>query len=167
MKLLSATCCSVSIALTLSLSTPLCARVVDVDVPNRGRPISHFIYNSARENFLPLELNARTGFLQHQGFPVGMVQWELGQGIAIPSFTDERGAKQFVEGVGSAANRDFGDFMRTLPTAVIASSAELSQFAASKNRPNRLIAVGYSQTARLLKTLLIGKCLDKTWTAIY
>jgi Alpha/beta hydrolase domain len=126
-----------------------------IDVPNRGRPISHFLYNSGRENFLPLDLEARTGFLQHHGFTVGMVQWELGQGIAIPSFIDERGEKRFVEGVGLAAIRDFADFMRTLPSNTIATSAELQQLSNGKNRPNRILAVGYSQTARLLKTLLI------------
>jgi Alpha/beta hydrolase domain len=126
-----------------------------VDVPNRGRPVSHYLYNSGREKFLPLELDARTGFLQHAGFTVGMVQWELGQGIVIPSFIDEKGEKRFVEGVGLAAIRDFADFMRNLPPSVIQSSSDLSQFASGKNRPNRLLAVGYSQTARLLKTLLI------------
>jgi Alpha/beta hydrolase domain len=126
-----------------------------VDVPNRGRPISHFLYNSAREKFLPLELDARTGFLQHAGFTVGMVQWELGQGIVIPSFVDEKGGKRFVEGVGLAAIRDFAEFMRNLPPAVTQSSSDFTQFANGKNRPTRVLAVGYSQTARLLKTLLI------------
>jgi Alpha/beta hydrolase domain len=126
-----------------------------IDVPNRGRPISHFLYNSGRENFLPIELDARTGFLQHQGFTIGMVQWELGQGIAIPSFFDAAGTKLFVEGVGLAVIRDFSAFMRTLNPTVISASPELTQFANSQNRPNRVLAVGYSQTARLLKTFLI------------
>jgi hypothetical protein len=117
-----------------------------LDIPNRGRPISHYLYNSGRENFLPPELNARNGFLQHNGFTVGMVQWELGQGISIPSF---------VEGVGLAAIRDFGGFMRKLPRDVISTSMEFTQFSTRKNRLNRVLAVGYTQTARLLKTLLV------------
>lgn len=116
-----------------------------IDVPNRGRPISHFLYNSGRENFQPLSLDARNGFLQHQGFTVGMVQWELGQGIQLPSYIDEAGAKRFVEGVGLAAIRDFADFLHH------ASGAENPL----AGRFDRVLATGYSQTARLLKSLLI------------
>ncbi len=83
-----------------------------IDVPNRGRPISHFLYNSGRENFLPLELDPRTGFLQHQGFTVATVQWELGQGIKLPTFVDEAGVTRFVEGVGLAVIRDFFPVLR-------------------------------------------------------
>ncbi len=116
-----------------------------IDVPNRGRPISHFLYNSRRDNFQPLALDARNGFLQHQGFSLAMVQWELGQGVTLPSFVDENGVTRFVEGVGLAAIRDFADHLHhgnstTNPLA---------------GRVDRVLAVGYSQTARLLKTLLL------------
>lgn len=133
-----------------------------IDVPNRGRPISHFLYNSGRENFLPLELDPRTGFLQHQGFTVATVQWELGQGIKLPTFVDETGVTRFVEGVGLAAIRDFADLLRGFSNA---SSAALdvrsvdamtdSALAPMVGRIDRVLAVGYSQTARLLKTLLV------------
>jgi Alpha/beta hydrolase domain len=133
-----------------------------IDVPNRGRPISHFLYNSGRDNFLPLELDARTGFLQDQGFTVASVQWELGQGIKLPSFVDEAGVTRFVEGVGLAAIRDFADLLRglrsvpinpgSLPGSEALMPAELAPMA---GRIDRVLAVGYSQTARLLKTLLV------------
>lgn len=116
-----------------------------IDVPNRGRPISHFLYNSRRENFQPLALDVRNGFLQHQGFAVAVVQWELGQGIALPSFTDEAGTKRFVEGVGLAAIRDVADFLRNATGAANPLAG----------RVDRVLGVGYSQTARLLKSMLV------------
>jgi Alpha/beta hydrolase domain len=138
-----------------------------IDVPNRGRPISHFLYNSGRENFLPLDLDARTGFLQHHGFTVGMVQWELGQGITLPSFVDEAGVTRFVEGVGLAAIRDFAALLRSF-SASASGSNQVGAFGASRfdalttkelaplvGQIDRVLAVGYSQTARLLKSLLI------------
>lgn len=136
-----------------------------IDVPNRGRPISHFLYNSGRENFLPLELDPRSGFLQHQGFTVATVQWELGQGIKLPTFVDEAGVTRFVEGVGLAAIRDFADLLRSFPSASNASNStggvsttdalSASALAPMAGRIDRVLAVGYSQTARLLKTLLV------------
>ncbi len=136
-----------------------------IDVPNRGRPISHFLYNSGRENFLPLELDPRTGFLQHQGFTVAMVQWELGQGIKLPTFVDESGATRFVEGVGLAAIRDFAHLLRSYSkqassaamTNVAGTGSEFSnqELSGIEGRINRVLAVGYSQTARLLKSLLV------------
>ncbi len=74
-----------------------------------------------------------------------MVQWELGQGIGLPSFTDETGAKRFVEGVGLAAIRDFAAFLRH-------DSSAGNPLA---GRVDRVLGVGYSQTARLLKSLLV------------
>ena len=119
-----------------------------IDVPNRGRPISHFLYNSGRENFQPLELNARSGFLQHQGFTVAMVQWELGQGIELPSFKNAEGEVRYVEGVGLAVIRDFASFLRT----GLRRQGLMNPLAGTTER---VLAVGYSQTARVLKTMLV------------
>jgi len=117
-----------------------------LDVPNRGRPITHFMYNSPRGKPIPLTLEPGTGFLQSEGYSVASVQWELGQGIEIPSFTDAEGKKRFVEGVGPAALRDFAEFLRY---------GESGQGNPLAGRIERVIAVGYSQTARLLKTMLL------------
>src|SRR5471032_2290130 len=60
-----------------------------VDVPNRGRAISHFLYNSPRDPFVPIgTFEPGNGFLQDYGFTVAMLQWEFGQGIVLPQFKD-------------------------------------------------------------------------------
>ena len=117
-----------------------------LDVPNRGRPISHFMYNSARGKILPLTLDPGSGFLQNEGFSVVSVQWELGQGIDLPAFIDSAGSKHFVEGAGPAALRDFAEFLRY---------AKQDEGNPLPGRVERVVAIGYSQTARLLKTMLI------------
>jgi hypothetical protein len=122
-----------------------------VDVPNRGLPISHALYNSPRERPLMLgSLDAGTGFLENRGFSIAMVQWELGEGIAPPSFIDEQGQKRFIEGVGFIAVRDFAYFLRYEPATPSGQQNPLV------GAINRSFAVGYSQTARFLKTLLIN-----------
>ena len=119
-----------------------------IDVPNRGRPITHFLYNSGRENFLPLDLEPRSGFLQHQGFTVAMVQWELGQGIQLPSFKSPAGELRYAEGVGLAVIRDFAMFLRI-------GMHRPGRVNPLMGRVEQVLGVGYSQTARLLKTLLM------------
>ena len=121
-----------------------------LDIPNRGRAIAHFLYNSPRDPFVPLGTFERgNGFLQDYGFTVAMLQWELGQGIALPEFAGPDGRKLQVEGAGIAAIRDFADFLRNAtadPTGVPNPLA---------GRFNRTLVVGYSQTARVMKTFLI------------
>jgi hypothetical protein len=83
-----------------------------VDIPNRGRPYAQALYNSPRdEPFEAGTFEVGTGFLQDRGFAVAEVQWELGQGAELPSFTDGSGQKRFVEGVGFAIVRDTADFL--------------------------------------------------------
>ena len=83
-----------------------------VDVPNRGHPYAEALYNSPRD--VPFEsgtLSPGTGFLEDHGFSIAEVQWELGKGAELPSFTDADGKKRFVEGVGFAIVRDAADFL--------------------------------------------------------
>lgn len=121
-----------------------------VDVPNRDRPVAHHLYNSPREAFLPVgSFEPGNRFLQDHGFSVAMLQWELGHGIALPQFADRDGVTRHVEGAGIAAIRDFADFLR---------NAEKDQ-AGTPNplhgRIDRALVIGYSQTARVLKSMLI------------
>lgn len=121
-----------------------------VDIPNRGRAIAHHLYNSPREPYLDLgSFGAGNGFLQDQGFTLAMLQWELGQGIALPAFAEAGGTLRYAEGAGLAAIRDFADFLRH---AAQDSSGTPNPVAGGIDRT---LAIGYSQTARLLKTLLI------------
>lgn len=121
-----------------------------VDVPNRGRAIAHFLYNSPREPFVPIgTFDPGTRFLQDHGFTLAMLQWELGQGIALPEFSDGGGKLLKVEGVGVAAIRDFADFLRN---AAVDSAGTPNPLA---GRIDRTLAAGYSQTARVLKSFLI------------
>ena len=121
-----------------------------VDVPNRGRAIAHFLYNSPREPFVPIgTFEPGTGFLQDNGFSVAMLQWELGQGIALPAFTDGGGKKSNVEGAGVAAIRDFADFLRNAAADMAGAPNPLA------GRIDRTLVVGYSQTARVLKSFLV------------
>ncbi len=121
-----------------------------IDVPNRGRAIAHHLYNSARDPYVELAtFDSGNGFLQTHGFAVAMLQWELGYGITLPVFADEHGITRHVEAAGIAALRDFAYFLR---------HAE----ADAEGRPNpmygmfdRTLAVGYSQTARVLKRMLV------------
>ncbi len=121
-----------------------------VDVPNRGRAISHFLYNSPREPFVPIgTFEPGTRFLQDYGFTVAMLQWELGQGIVLPEFADAGGKKLKVEGAGVAAIRDFADFLRNAMSDSTGAPNPLAR------RINRTLVVGYSQTARVMKSFLI------------
>ena len=122
-----------------------------VDVPNRGKPYAHALYNSPRG--LPYQsgnLNPGTGFLEDNGYTIAEVQWELGQGADLPSFTDPAGKKRFVEGVGFAIVRDAADFFA--PAA--ADAAGTPNPVAGK--VTRVLASGKSQTGRFLKTFLLN-----------
>ena len=121
-----------------------------VDVPNRGRAIAHFLYNSPRDPFVPIgTFEPGTRFLQDNGFSLAMLQWELGQGIVLPAFSDASGKKLNVEGAGVAAIRDFADFLR------YAAADESGTPNPLAGRIDRALVVGYSQTARVLKSFLI------------
>jgi len=117
-----------------------------VDIPNRGRAISHGLYNSPRSRPIPVgSLDQGTGFLEERGFAIAVVQWELGEGPQLPSF-DAQGRKLYAEGVRFAAVRDVALFLRDAraPGNPLAGAIE------------RAYAVGYSQTARFLKSFLVN-----------
>jgi hypothetical protein len=120
-----------------------------VDVPNRGNAYSRALYNSPRdEPYLAGNIQQGTGFLEDRGFIAVEVNWELGKGAELPSFTDPEGKKRFVEGVGFAIVRDTADFF-----------ARASVDAAGTPNPltgtvKRVLASGKSQTGRFLKTFL-------------
>lgn len=121
-----------------------------IDVPNRGRAIAHHLYNSAREPYLELgSFDAGNRFLQDHGFTVAMLQWELGQGIVLPAYVESDGTMHYAEGVGLSAIRDFADFLRHAKQDALGAPNPVA------GRIERTLAVGYSQTARLLKTLLV------------
>jgi hypothetical protein len=118
-----------------------------LDVPNRGRPISRGLYNSPRTRpILVGSLDQGTGFLENRGYSIAIVQWELGEGPTLPTFTDARGTKLYAEGVGFAAVRDVALFLRNgaSPGNPLAGAIE------------RAYAVGYSQTARFMKSFVVN-----------
>jgi hypothetical protein len=119
-----------------------------VDVPNRGRAISHGLYNSPRTRpILVGSLDHGTGFLENRGYSIAVVQWELGEGPTLPAFSDARGTTLYAEGVGFAAVRDVALFLRhgAAPGNPLAGAID------------RTYAVGYSQTARLMKSFLANR----------
>jgi hypothetical protein len=120
------------------------------DVANRGSPIALALYNSPRGKFLPLgSFESGNGFLQDRGFTVVTAAWELGQKLELPHFTDSSGKLLYPEGIGLAAIRDVVDFLHH---AAADESGTPNPLAGAINRT---LAFGYSQTARVLKTLLI------------
>jgi Alpha/beta hydrolase domain len=122
-----------------------------VDIPNRGRPYALALYNSPRDE--PFEAGTSevgTGFLQDRGYSVAEVQWELGQGAELPSFTDSSGQKRFVEGVGFAIVRDTADFLSHADSDSAATSNPL------QGAIKRVLASGKSQSGRYLKTFLLN-----------
>jgi len=120
-----------------------------VEVPNRGRPIAHALYNGLREP--PTGVGSTepgTGFLQRRGFALAAVTWEYGEGIVVPRFPEASGEERNVEAAGFAAVRDVALFLRDAK-------------ADDAGRPNplagnieRAYAMGFSQTARFLRTFL-------------
>lgn len=117
-----------------------------VDVPNRGRAISHGLYNSPRSRPIPVgSLDHGTGFLENRGWSIAVVHWEQGEGPVFPMFDDGKGAKLYAEGVGFAAVRDVALFLRDARAGnPLAGAIE------------RTFAVGYSQTGRFLKSFLVN-----------
>lgn len=118
-----------------------------MDIPNRGLPISHAFYNSPRTR--PLEigsLDPGIGFLEEQGFMIAIAQWELGQGMEPPSFTDSEGKVRYVEATGFAATRDLALFLRDRQGVQNPLSGAVK----------RTVSAGYSQTSRFLKSFLLN-----------
>ena len=121
-----------------------------VDVPNRGNPYAHALYNSPRGlPYLSGNTSPGTGFLEDQGFSVAEVSWELGKGAALPSFADSEGRQHFVEGVGFAIVRDVADFLAHASADTAGTPNPLA------GRVSRVLASGKSQTGRFLKTFLL------------
>jgi hypothetical protein len=120
-----------------------------VDIPNRGRVYAQALYDSPRdEPFESGTTDVGTGFLQDHGFAVAEVQWELGQGADLPTFTDGAGQKHFIEGVGFDIVRDATDFLKNA-TADSAGTANPLH-----GTIKRTLASGKSQSGRYLKTFL-------------
>jgi hypothetical protein len=125
--------------------------VLLLDIPNRGRPYAQALYNSPRdEPFEAGTFEVGTGFLQDRGFAVAEVQWELGQGAELPSFTDGSGQKRFVEGVGFAIVRDAADFLAHATSDTSGTGNPL------QGAVKRTLAAGKSQSGRYLKTFLLN-----------
>ena len=122
-----------------------------VDIPNRGRPYGQALYNTPRdEPFEAGTFEVGTGFLQDHGFALAEVQWELGQGADLPSFTDSSGQKRFVEGVGFAIVRDAADFLAHATVDTTGTANPLH------GAIKRILAAGKSQSGRYLKTFLLN-----------
>jgi hypothetical protein len=120
------------------------------DVANRGNAIAQALYNSPRGRFLPGgSFEAGTGFLPDRGFTVVTAAWELGQKIELPRFTDAEGKVRYPEGIGLAVIRDVVDFLHHAAADETGAPNPLA------GSINRALAVGYSQTARVLKTMMI------------
>lgn len=119
-----------------------------VDLPNRGLPVSHALYNSPRSRPLMMgSLDEGTGFLQSRGFMVVAVQWEPGQGFEPPSFTEVRKGKnstRYVDGAGMAAVRDVTQYLRHGPAPANPLAGAVKW----------VYATGYSQSAQFLKSYL-------------
>ena len=125
--------------------------VLLVDIPNRGRPYAQALYNSPRdEPFEAGTFEVGTGFLQDRGFAIAEVQWELGQGADLPSFTDNGGQKRFVEGVGFVIVRDTADFLAHATSDTAGAANPLL------GAVKRTLAAGKSQSGRYLKTFLLN-----------
>jgi Alpha/beta hydrolase domain len=122
-----------------------------VDVPNRGRVYGIALYNGPRgEPFNSGNIQQGTGFLEDRGYALAEVQWELGKGADLPSFTDPDGKTRYVEGAGFAIFRDAAEFL-----------ARASGDAAGTANPlrgaiERVVASGKSQSGRFLKTFLFN-----------
>jgi len=120
-----------------------------LDVPNRGRLISHALYNGLREPATGVgSTEPGTGFLQRNGFALASVAWEYGEGFVPPKFRDAAGEERNIEAAAFAAIRDVAIFLRDAR-------------ADDAGRPNpvaglvdRAYATGFSQTARFLRTYL-------------
>ncbi|MBS0548252.1 MAG: hypothetical protein JSR24_10905 [Proteobacteria bacterium] len=122
-----------------------------VDVPNRGRVYGVALYNSPRdEPFESGTLAQGTGFLEDRGFALAEVSWELGKGATLPSFVDEAGKTQYVEGAGFAIMRDAALFFAHAQADAAGTPNPL------KGAIKRTLASGKSQSGRFLKTFLLN-----------
>jgi hypothetical protein len=120
-----------------------------LEVPNRGRVISHALYNGLREP--PTGVGSTepgTGFLQRQGFALASVTWEYGEGIAVPKFRDASGEERNVEAAAFAAIRDVAIFLRD------ARADDAGRPNPLAGKLDRAYTTGFSQTARFLRTFL-------------
>src|SRR5207245_261996 len=71
---------------------------------NRGRVISHALYDGAREPATGVgSTEPGTGFRQRRGFALASVTWEYGEGIVVPKFRDASGEERNVEAAAFAA----------------------------------------------------------------
>jgi hypothetical protein len=121
-----------------------------VDVPNRGRALSSSLFNSGRSNGLPVgSLDHGNGFLQDHGFSVAVVSWELGYGVELPKFTGADGNPVFVEAAALQIMRDVSDFFGHGSVDTAGNGNPLA------GKINRILALGYSQTGRFLKSFVL------------
>src|SRR3984893_6851836 len=133
-----------------------------VDIPNRGRAYAQALYNSPRdEPFESGTYEVGTGFLQDHGFSVAEVQWELGQGAELPSFTDGSGQKRFVEGVGFAIVRDAADILAHATSDTSGTANPL------QGAVRRTLAAGKWQSGRYLKTFLLNGFNMTEWRRVF
>lgn len=120
-----------------------------VEVPNRGRPIAPALYNGLREP--PTGVGSTepgTGFLQRHGIALASIAWEYGEGIVVPRFRDAAGEERNVEAAGFAAVRDIALFLRDAKADDAGHANPLAGLV------DRAYAMGFSQTARFLRTFL-------------
>jgi hypothetical protein len=121
-----------------------------VDVPNRGRVYGIALYNGPHgEPFNSGNIQQGTGFLEDRGFALAEVQWELGKGADLPSFTGADGKTRYVEGVGFAIMRDTADFLARGWADAAGTANPL------RGAIDRVLASGKSQSGRFLKTFLL------------
>jgi hypothetical protein len=121
-----------------------------VDVPNRGRVYGIALYNGPRgEPFNSGNIQQGTGFLEDNGFALAEVQWELGKGADLPTFTGADGKTRSIEGVGFAIFRDTAEFLAR-------GSADAGTPNPLRGAIDRVLASGKSQSGRFLKTYLFN-----------
>ncbi len=120
-----------------------------LEVPNRGRVISHALYNGQREPGTGVgSTEPGTGFLQRSGYALASVAWEYGEGIVVPKFRDAGGEERNVEAAAFGAIRDVALFLRD---ARVDDAGRPNPLAGMLDRAH---ATGFSQTARFLRTFL-------------
>ncbi len=120
-----------------------------LDLPNRSVPCGSYLYNSPLGYPLPVGTNLPgNGFLQARGFMVASIQWELGQGFFPPEFKEGVQTK-YVEAAALAAIRDFLFYIKNEAVILEGLSGDLASVI------QKIIGVGWSQTGRLLKTLVL------------
>jgi len=122
-----------------------------VDVPNRGRVYGIALYNGPRgEPFNSGNIQQGTGFLEDRGFSLAEVQWELGHGADLPTFSGPDGKTRYIEGVGFAIFRDTAEFLAHGSVDVVGTPNPL------RGAIDRVLASGKSQSGRFLKTYLFN-----------